>query len=340
MLEQLKNAAIHIAEISARTREEAEKLRKSEILLKDWLEKNLINPVEECKIEGKVCAVDGGLLFQEMHGVDLIIGRAAGVVFEYSDSKLIKSEYYPRAFPTPEYKVEIGLDEQEANAFKSLFRLNLEIGTAIKCLEKYSPKILMLDGSVVPLSQDKPQKESSLYPEYIKLIGLYKELYSLSEKKNCLLLGVIKDSRGRRFMEELKSVIEHKSADTVFLNYLLREKERTTTIKYSTDSKKHIILNDLEEWGEKINLFYLKSVKNDRPMRVEFLSTTHSYKEIASLVYSLSKINDSYAYPAILIEADLRAMIDEKEMERMQKTLQMLSFDGVQPLRRNSRPFR
>jgi len=340
MLEQLKHAATHIAEISKRTREEAEKLRNSGFVLKNGLEKNLINLVEESIIEGKICAVDGGLLFQEMHGVDLIIGRAAGVVFEYSNSKLIKSEYYPRAFPTPEYKVEVGLDEQEGNAFKSLFRLNLEIENAINCLEKYSPKILMLDGSLVPLTQDKPQKESDLYPQYLKLIQNYKKLYSLSEKNNCLLLGVIKDSRGRRFMDELKTVTEYKSADTVFLNYLLREKERTCTIKYSTDPRKHIILNDLEEWGEKINLFYIKAVKNDRPMRVEFLSSTHSYKEIASLIYSLSKINESYAYPAILIEADLRAMIDEKEMERMQKTLQMLSFDGVQPLRRNSRPFR
>lgn len=340
MLEELRSAAKHIFEITSKTREEALKIRNSNILIKEALEKEIFKKVEKKEITGLVCAVDGGLLAQEMHGVDLIIGRGASVIFEYGNSKLKRTDYYPNAFPKPEYSVQLGLDEQEINAFRNLFRLQIELDCAINTLKKFDPKILMMDGSLVPLTQDRPQEGSIIFDEYKKTISKYKELYSICEEKNCLLLGIIKDSRGRRFMDCIRGLTSIKSADTVFLNNLLNEKERSFVLKITKDPKKHMIMRDLDEWAEKIKLFYLKSVKNDRPMRVEFLSSTHTFDEVASVVYSLSAINESYAYPAILIEADLRAMLDLKEMERMQKTLQMFSSKEILPLRRNNRPFR
>lgn len=340
MLEQLKNAAEHISEINSKTREEALKVRKSEIIVNEALEKNIVNKVEGKKIEGKIAAVDGGLLAQEMHGVDLIIARGAAAIFNYENSKLKNSEYYPDPFPKPEYTVEIGLDEHEINAFRSLYRLGVELNTAINTIEQFNPDVLMLDGALVPLTSDRPQEGSEVFAKYREVILKYKKLYALCEEKNCLLLGIIKDSRGRRFMDSIRGLTPMRSADTVFLNHLLKEKERSFVLRMSNEPKKHLILRDLDEWSGKLNLFYLKSVEGDRPMRIEFLNNTANFDEIASLVYSLSAINQSYAYPAVLIEADLRAMLDPKEMERMQKTLQMLSSNDILPLRRNSRPFR
>ncbi len=340
MLEQLKSAADHIFQISSKTKNEALKVRNSNFNSKEALEKNIVNKIEGKLVQGKICAVDGGLLAQEMHGVDLIIGRGAAVLFEYKDTKLENVEYHPNPFPAPEYIVEVGLDESEANCLKSLFRLRIELETAVNAIEKFNPKILFLDGSLIPLSQDRPSEGSEVFAHYAKVISLYKKLYSLCNEKNCLLIGISKDSRGKRFMSSIKEITNMRSSDTVFLNHLLEEKERTYVLRMSNHPKKHPVLRDLGEWSEKLNLFYIKPVVGDRPFRVEFLSSNDSYDEIASIVYSLSCINRSYAYPAILIEADLRAMLDPKEMERMQKTLQTFSSKEVLPLRRNSRPFR
>jgi len=340
MLEKLKQAAMHINEMNLRAREEAGRVRNSNTIISNSLEKDLIKEIKPVENNFSVCAVDGGLLSQEMHGVDLIIGRAAAVNFKYSNSKLKTCEYYPDPFPEPSYSVETGLDEHESNCKKSLFRLELEIKAAIESMEKFQPEILLLDGSLMPLTSDKPAEDSILFESYKEIINLYKKLYSESEKRKCLLCGIIKDSRGKRFMDSIKSLTTHRTADTVFLNHLLNEKERTFTIKYTEHKNKHLIARDLGEWADKTYLFYMKPVKNDRPLRVEFLSSVLSFDEIASKIYSLSSINKSYGYPSSLIEADLRAAMDPNEMERMQKMLQMLSSNDFVPLRRNSRPFR
>jgi len=221
------------------------------------------------------------------------------------------------------------------SVYRSLFRLKYEISLAIESLEKFSPKILMLDGSILPLPGDRPQDGNAVSPLYNEIIELYKKLYSLSIKKNCLLLGVIKDSRGKRFIETIESNI--KTSDTFFLDYLLNEKERTSVMNYS--DKKQAILKDLGEFSDKLKLFYIKSVQGDRPMRIEFLDNGTAPDTIASLVYSLSALNSNYAYPSILIEADLCAALDQRQIEQAQRSLSLLS-DSIKPLRRNNRPFR
>ncbi|MDD5022734.1 MAG: DNA double-strand break repair nuclease NurA [Candidatus ainarchaeum sp.] len=340
MLEQLKNAAEHINEISSKIKEDAERIRKNNFRINDALEREMIIEIKEIKINGKVGAVDGGLLSQEMHGVDLVIARGAGVIFEYENSAMKNVKYYPDPFPKPKYSVKVGLEEHESNSFRSLFRLQEEIENAIQIVEKFSPKIILMDGSLIPLPQDKPNEENGILEEYLKTKELYKKLYSTCEKNKTALVGVIKDSRGKRFMDSLKGISNINSSDSIFLDYLLKKRERTCTIKVGNDWRRHPILKDFIEWEGKINLFYMKTSEEDRPMRVEFLSGILSADEIAGMMYSLNSINKKYAYPAILIEADLRAMLDAKEMERMQRTLQMFSHGKINPLRRNSRPFR
>jgi len=343
MFEQLKKAAIEISNANSKTKEVANIVRKSNLQIDDSVEEGIIHKIKEVavKLNGNIGAVDSGLLAEEMYGVDLIVCRGAGVLFKYNNGRLKDTVYYPEPFPKPKYKVKIGLDEQEINIFRSLFRLKNEIDVAINLVDKFNPNLIFMDGSLVPLSQDKPPSDSELFNDYIEVIESYKKLYALCDEKNCLLVGIIKDSRGRRVLDSLSEVKDLHTSDRVFLNYLLNENERTSVLTLFGKTKRNPIMRDFGKWVNKLKLFYLKSVKNDGAMRVEFLSNSkYNFDEIASIIHSLSAINQNYAYPAILIEVDLRAMLDPKEIERMKKTLQMFSSNEIIPLKRNRRPFR
>jgi hypothetical protein len=339
MLGQLKAAASHISEMQTLMAESASKLRGINHHFNDALEKELVNVVSPADIGGNICAVDGGLLFEEMFGIDLVMGKAVSVNFEYSGSKLVKSTCFPKSFPEPTHDLQIGLDEHEILQHNSLFRLDLEISNAIEAVKHFNPKALLLDGSIVPLGCDRPSNESKIFPKYESLIIKYAELYRLCKEQGTMLIGVIKDSRGRRFMDSVKFLVPNDFSDALFLNHLLREKERTYSMRYSPISSKHAVLKDLGAFADSIHLFYMKCFSSDRPMRIEFLEGKEAdANRIASLIYSLSAINKSYAYPAVLIEADLRAAMNPIELERVKKSL--MTFSGIQPLKRNSRPFR
>ncbi|MEM4272564.1 MAG: hypothetical protein QXH30_03150, partial [Candidatus Bilamarchaeaceae archaeon] len=85
---------------------------------------------------------------------------------------------------------------------------------------------------------------------------------------------------------------------------------------------------------------YSKPVRGDRPIRIEFLNGQRPFGEVAEFISALSSINRSYAYPAILIDADLRAALYPEELERAVKSLSLFAGPSLLNLRRNSRPFR
>jgi hypothetical protein len=275
-----------------------------------------------------------------MHGADLLIAKAVASTFEYEGGEVVSHSYYPRAFPQPECRVETGLDERELLWHKSLVRLELEIASAIGAAKAEKPDLLMLDGSLCPLPSDRPAEESRLFPAYMGLLNMYKELYSHCSEGGIALVGLIKDSRSRRFVEMLPAGSARNSSDTVFLNHLLGEGERTFAFRYSDSPQKNHVLRELGKWGEKICALYSKPVAGDRPVRIEFLDGQRGYSETADLVSSLCAINRNYAYPAVLIDADLRAMMDPAELERAKKSLSRFAGPSLLDLKRNSRPFR
>lgn len=339
MLGQLKAAASHISEMQKLMAESAKVLRSSTHHFNDALEKELTHSVAAISIDGSICAVDGGLLFEEMFGIDLVMGRAVSVNFDYSGSKLVKNKCFPSAFPEATYDLQIGLDEHEILQYNSLFRLDLEISNAIESVKHFKPKAILIDGSIVPLGCDRPSNDSKVFSKYEGLIKKYLELYELCSKNRTMLIGVIKDSRGRRFMDSVRFIVPNDFSDALFLNHLLKEKERTYAMRYSPIPSKHAVLKDLGNYADNICVFYMKCFGSDRPMRVEFLGGANATADtVASLILSLSAINKSYAYPAVLIEADLRAAMNPIDLERVKKSL--MTFSGIQPLKRNSRPFR
>ncbi len=340
MLEQLRKAAECIAQIEGRRKGEAARVRALAPKMQEMLDGALVMPLEYGEVRGKVSAVDGGILNYEMHGADLLIGKAVSSTFTYGNGGLESYSYYPNAFPQPTYDVKTGLDEREVNWHRSIFRLNLEIQNALETARKERPGFLFLDGSVVPLMSDRPSEDSILFEDYLLLIKRYKELFKFCSESGVCIAGIVKDSRGKRVMEVLSRHTGEKCADSVFLNHLLQEGERTCVLHYSSNPKQHAVLKDLGEWGERIRIAYLKPVAGDRPLRVEFLEGAKKYGEIIGVIASLSKINRNYAYPAVLIDADLRAAMDPLELERAKRSLSLFAGPELLQLRRNSRPFR
>ena len=99
-----------------------------------------------------------------------------------------------------------------------------------------------------------------------------------------------------------------------------------------------------KKWAEKVHAFYLKPAEFDRPLRVEFLSNGNIAKQasrIASIVYTQSSMHREYAYPTVLIEADMRARLKPDEISIVyNKILDKLSKGFKIKLRRDNRPFK
>lgn len=375
MLDGLSEIAEKIKSTEDSRRELARRLRfnSGKIEYPEILERELVIPVQRIPVEGKIAAVDSGIVGEELHGFNFLLQRSVGAVFTYADSKVTSHNYFPAALPAMQYDMRSGLDSHDVMWHKSLCRLKGELTCAAELVKKHSPAAMLMDGSIAPLLSDKPSEESEIRPLYDEVVLAYKSLYEASWKGNCVLMGVIKDSRSKRFIEMIQ---KHASAitdspqagstiaaqagagaqpagasneqgflhtsDTNFLHFMLEAGERTCAFPYSSAPAKHQVLKDLGNWAEKILSFYIKPVKDDRPLRVEFLSGQKTFSEVASLAHSLSCAHKAYAYPAVLIEADLRAALDGDEFERAYGRLfsKLGRSSSLMRLRRNSRPFR
>jgi len=348
MQERIRELAEQIKKTEQARESLANATREKNIeVLPDALERGLVHEVKPSMVNCSVAAVDGGLLAQEFQGFDLILVRALAAVFSYKDSKLDSYSYYPSPLPGYDVGLTDNLDLHELNWHKNLMRLEKELSTALECVKKHSPGLMLLDGSVVPQISDRPADGSEPRSIYDKVLRLCQELYATCEEKGTRVAGVIKDSRGRRFIEMVSPMLSdsdgvlQKSNDTSFLHFLLKPGERTAAFSYSSDVKEHQVLRDLGDWGSKINVFYLKPVAGDRPLRVEFVGDK-SFDGLAETIHALSAINSKYAYPAVLIEADLRAAMNPIELERTYRDLFANTGlrSSMMKLRRDSRPFR
>ncbi len=347
--EGLEQIAGRIAATEKERAELAKRLRfnSGKMEYPETLEKELAHPVAATRVDGMLSSVDSGIAGEELHGFDFLLMRSVGVLFDYRDSKIVSHKYFPSSLPKMDYDMRSGLDSHDVMWHKSLFRLRGELSCSADLISTHSPSALLMDGSIAPLLSDKPADESEMRPLYDEVLECYRKLYETAWKKNCALIAVIKDSRSKRFIEIVQKHSQNEpgfehTTDTNFLYFMLEAGERTCAFSYSSSPAKHQILKDLGQWSEKILAFYLKPVKDDRPLRVEFLSGQKTFSEIASLIHSLSCQHKAYAYPAILIEADLRAALDEDEFERAYGSLfsRLGRSSSLMRLRRNSRPFR
>ncbi|MEM3364165.1 MAG: DNA double-strand break repair nuclease NurA [Candidatus Micrarchaeia archaeon] len=305
-----------------------------ELLKIDGIKAKCANTNSEINI--RVGAVDTSIILQEFHAFDLMITKTVGVVFEYQNGRLKSHEYIPSPMPKEKLHVHGSMDLMELGNYKSIVRLKEEISLAIRIAEKCD--LLLLDGSLVPLPGDKPSSKE-LRKEYDELLALYRELFSKYESK---IVGVIKDSRSKRLMEEYSTLIDSSvmcnSTDSTLLDLMLEKGEMSRVLSYSKDPKSNGVLKDLLPYSERLNCVYIKPGKNDRPVRIEMFGNGEG---VIDKVYALCDINDNYSYPAVLIDVDLRALMDPRNVERIYREIEVAPYlKDVRALRRNSRPFR
>ncbi len=324
-------------------------------------EPSLVKKVEMDQLgELTVAGVDGGLLEQQLHGLDLILVRAIAAIFHYRDGELKRAEYFPSEMPLPKLiDVSESLDTWEFELLAGMERQLAEIGLAADALKKKGADVIVLDGSVVPQYVERFPSSSILLERYQKLIGAYTELYSTCFKLGAILIGVVKDSRGRRFVEILRNSIIPKfgdlgleskdfamlerSRDTVLLDHLLEVGERTPAFTYAEKPASYV-LRDLGAWGARVHAFYIKTVPFDRPLRVEFLdlyeTLTKTTDQIASLIYALSSYHDAFGLPSVMIEADACARLAEEDLCVVRDSIaDRIGPSSLLDLRRHRRPF-
>lgn len=323
----------------------------------ELLENRLVFPVKKADLNCKIAGTDSGFVSKEFLALDLTLVRGAGVVFDYKSSKVAKADYFPNffSFPTP-YLTNRALELDESSCSRSIRRLLVEIGMARTLVEKFSPEYCFLDGSIVPQYPDKPRNDSAIKDFYHEMINAFQGLYMAAEKNNCTVIGCVEDSRGSRFRSILQEEILNKEGlssreiddcyDTVLLDYLLKEGERSMAFSYSPDISKHPILMDFDKkFAGQVHAFYLKPVSLDRPVRVEFLHSSQNdfsgfVDKISGIVFALSSLHREYGFPSILIEADLRARLKPEEIETVyQKILDKLGRSVNIRMRRSNRPF-
>lgn len=318
-----------------------------------------VRPLQPAALDLRVCGSDSGFVSKSLHSIDLVLVRAVGVLFEYENGVVKKAKYWPGFFDFPQpFLSNHALDLDELNASKSLLRLKQEIDLAKQMMEEQKPDFCLLDGSLVPQYADKPRSDSKLSDDYYGIIDAFLDLYKCAEKNSVELVGCVEDSRGSRFSGILSETVlpffqKPKLSglggllDSVLLDHVLEKNERCFAFPYTKSIKEHAILQDFgKEWGERVFACYVKPSIFDRPLRFEFLHasgkdalTVHADK-IASVLLSLGGLHREYAYPSVLIEADLRARLKPEEIDIVfNKIFDQLSKQVRMQLRRNSRPF-
>jgi len=337
----------------------------------DLLEDKLVYQVTPTNLRGLcVAGVDGGVLNRSLQCADLIITRAVAAIFRYESDEGPNVDYFPDRFPEPKIIVNITpLNKINSEVNVNLERLKTELEVAIKVQDEYSVDVILLNGSLLPQTTDKPHGSTSLlFRKYEQILDLYIKLYEKSIETNTILAGVIEDSRSTRFIQILNRLLPHLiyryselkellsfdyrqvlklMRDSDFLFRFLDVGERTLVFCYSEKPQEHPILKDLEEkgWNKPINVFYLKTVEFDIPIRVEFLTFRDNpinlANRLASIIYPLSSYHSEYATPSVIIEADARARLLESDLEIIYDSLvHAVGFlPSLLKLRRDRRPF-
>ncbi|MDI6883676.1 MAG: DNA double-strand break repair nuclease NurA [Hadesarchaea archaeon] len=325
------------------------------------VEPSLINQVEmDPLVDLTVGGVDGGLLEQQLHGLDLILVRALAAIFHYRNAVLERAEYFPNEVPPPKLvDVAEPLDAKEFELLTGMERQLAELEVAADAVQESGAGLLLLDGSVVPQYVDRFPHSTLLLERYQKLIEAYTGLYRVCAKSGALLAGAVKDSRGGRFVDILRHGVlpafgdlglEQKdlatlqrSRDTALLDHLLGVGERTPAFTYAEKPASYV-LRDLGVWATKVHAFYVKTVPFDRPLRVEFVDcggeVTKTAGRIASLVYALSSHHDAFGLPSVLIEADACARLAEEDLCIVRDSIaDRLGPSTLLDLRRHRKPF-
>ncbi|MBR9689645.1 MAG: DNA double-strand break repair nuclease NurA [Candidatus Altiarchaeota archaeon] len=304
----------------------------------------ILNSVKSGTLNVAVGGVDGGLLTKSFHGIDLVITRAVGVLFNYKNGQVVSSKIFPQKMPFIS-EVNSG-DEGELIVTASLYRMREELLKTVELVEASRPNYVFTDGPLYPHPSTRVAKNSHLKKLYAEVVSLYNQLNKVCEESGTQLVGIVEDSRSRYFAsvlfdkivpnlpENSRKLFSNNNVfrDTALLYDALKKGERTATFKISN-------IQDLQ-YKHQVFGFYIRTAKYDRPLRVELSSSDPGkhVSDIATLVYDLAAF-PRYGLPSVLVEADLRAKLKKTYMEYIRRTLFSKSHSPlIMSLRRDNRP--
>ncbi len=328
MEKEIKKLSSDLENERKKLEEKAEELKQREDLAKD---------IGGEELTLKVAGVDGGITRKNLQGIEIVVTRACLVSMEYREGKLQEHRYFPD--PDPEPTLDYYRPERETKR-PQLHRMEKEIETALNYIKK-EPKIdiLLIDGSIVPNPSDKPKEDSKEKEKYLGVKDKYEELFERVLEQGIQLVGAIEDSKSRKISR--KTGVN--SLDNLLLHQVLEEGQRTTEFNYSDEPGNHPVLSDFSaEKRNKIKAMYIKPVKEDTPLRLEYLEGRMNPDKIASYLESISKISRNYSYPVPLIEADLHAKLTEKQKDLITQQIrnQVGELPSLKEKRRNQRLFK
>lgn len=333
------------------------------------LEDRLAVRVKPVDLTGlRVCAVDGGLLRKSLRGIELVVTRANATIFEYPTTGRVSAEYFPSVPAPPLVKAELDpISWHEAELSASLERLKAELQVAIAVQDHYTSELLLLDGSLSPQIADRPSPESPFHTKYQEVQSLYTDLYRKSEETGTLLAGIVKDSRSNHFVRLLGELLPHlirrfpklaslleidyrsvlkSSYDTDFFFRVLEVGERSTAFRLPDLRPEESAANsESERKASRAVCFYFRTAKYDHPFRVEAFTGSHDplsiVNKVSAMLMPMSSSNEEFGLPAVLIDADSRARLVERDLEFLYRQLaQHIGLPvSILKLRRDRMPF-
>ncbi len=347
-------------------------LSKFPAVASNIIDSPLMTKIKSSTLPGlKIVGVDGGLVRKRFRSMDLVLTRGIAVIFHFGPEEGPTVDFYPDAFPEPRIiPLMLTLSSTELDQLASLERIAVELRVTLSVIEEFRPYLILLDGSLFYHPRDRPQSGSIVYEKFQEVLALYKQLYNKARKKQTILIGIVKDSRSTRVATTMGEILPHIirspeifemmqgidyrwlikiSRDCDLLDTFLEEGERSFVFRYSSELQTNTNnpAEDLSSWTPSIWVTYLKTARDDLPLRIEYLSEdehdidTSRIDAALSAILPLSSQHPEFGIPTPILEADARAKITANETRLIIDRLMALSGLTYMSLekRRSRNPF-
>ncbi|MBS4537924.1 DNA double-strand break repair nuclease NurA [Clostridium sp. D2Q-11] len=310
----MKNLVSELNEILSEKYEKVSKLDKKYIRQLVHKEVGNINKcrklskgvLAEYATGGGIVAVDGsnnkfGGAYP--HFVELYQGLARGS--KENENPIVEVDFYTPLYIEREQEIIDKLDKGDSNKGKPTksevdtfirnYKLScIELKAAIRAALELNPKIIMMDGSLIRYKIECQDK--------------WRELKSVCEEKNIILIGVVKDIKTNIVGTTLA---EKKSLEPP-MNFLY-DRELLYGILEMGETLIPEIQN-IPKYEEGLSSLFIRSSRSPMITGVDILNSQRSYlKEMANLVYTLTPEN-SRGIPLWIDIIDKEVRISDKLM--------------------------
>ena len=302
----IREAAEKLSQIEGEREKLADKFENIDSIRTDSTIKEsfLTKGIDEEKPD-TVAGIDGGLVKKRYSSGDIVAARAVAAVFDFGAE--LEVSYLPEKSPEPDFQVFNAHEADSIDRNAESERLKKETSVILEAMD--AANLVLADGSVVPS-----------YLEDDEVLENYNRIFEEAEAGK--LAGVVEDSYGLK----LASLLEDKLGielgsirDTLLMDAILEEGERSFVRRYSTSPVEHPVLKKLEDQHvNNLHTFYVKLSEHDLPLRIDFYGSEEDADEIAGKLRWL-KSSDSYTVPSPVVEADKRAKIPETYIKRLKK---------------------